>query len=496
VSVDCDVLDTSFYIEKQKQWEQSWKDSLEKALLNDPNPTLRIIEKAPIAKILKATQLIKYLYNEREILKSYQFYINFVKKYGQSVDLKRIERFQYEDMVMAITNQEVVWLRTRRGGKTRDLSLVNGFWIIVDKDPIWFTPQSDQQKQAIQYFLANPFYSHMKLDYVYFHGCKNSIEISNLTLGKSASKGKDCITYDEGAKVPKGQLVYDYYKFSRVIIAGKLWEGDKHILSASTAARNSAIEEEYELMKTIHPELISIHPYKDCWWISEDWIKQEELANMGDPWFVDQEYRTLFVNRGGSIFPELFDIEFKDIPQDLESLYGADFGGTDHIIEVKLDHDNKRIYICDESEVDLEVHPNALDHLRGSKFEAEGGTLYNSDPKHGAKCLVLQTRIGALPVPISDKWIHERLTIAKSYQIYIDRKRTAGIYNDLKLAIYDLDGTYLKNKKYPCHWLDAFFHAIGANRRQYFNESTSNNNRAIIRRQEQQRLRDQNRGKY
>jgi hypothetical protein len=467
VSVDCDVLDTTIYLEKQKQWEQSWKDSLEHALLNDPHPELRIIEKCPIAKVLKATQFIKYMYYEREILKAYQFYINFIKKYGQSVDLKRIEKFQYEDMVMAITNQEVVWLRTRRGGKTRDLSLVNGFWIIVDKDPIWFTPQSDQQKQAIQYFLANPFYSHSVKDYIYFHGCKNSIEISNLTLGKSASKGKDCISYDEGAKVPIGQIIYDYYKYSRVIISGKLWEGDKHILSASTAARNTAIEIEYELMMKIHPDLISIHPYTDCWWITDEWVKQEEIANIDDPKFVDQEYRTLFVTRGGiSVFPTLTEVKYKDIPQDLESYYGIDFGGTDHVVEIKLDRDAKRIYVCSESEVDLYTHPDCLNYLAKKRVEIEGGKLYNEDPKQGQKALSLQSKIQASKVDINHKWIQERLKIGKSNEICIDRSKTPGTYNDLKTAIHDDDGGYVKHKngKYPNHWFDAFLHAIGANR--------------------------------
>lgn len=462
-------------MQRVQTWENRWKASLGQAMQNDPHPELRVILQVSKSKVLKAVRFIRYLYRENEPIRAFSFYINFVRKYAKSVDLKRIEPFQFQDMLMAILNQECMWLRTRRGGKTRDLTLVNIFWVIIGKDPIWFAPQSDQLKQAHQYFMANPFWKSTTNDYVYIHGCDKTLETSNLTLGKSASKGKDCITYDEGAKIPKGYLIYDYYKFSRVIIAGKLWEGDKHILYASTAARNTAIEEEYLLLQTIAPDLISMHTYKDCWWISEEWVDQERAANLNDPWFVDQEYLTLFVNRGGTIFDNVNLMSIKDM-QELGlrvQKIGVDINQTEMVAFIaQLGND---IFILAEGEYNWLHDTDIYNFIRPFSYVTTRGITWQIDPHFEMEIeamgynekLATWMSINIPNCVLNYEWDDEakgdRVHLAKSGRIFADPSHTPFIYQDLINAIYHkFKKGYVKDNAHPCHWLESFLHAIGA----------------------------------
>lgn len=459
---------------KLSLWEDAWNDSYDQALQRDPNPGLRDIHIATLKKILKAAKLIKFLYERRMPILAFTFYINFVKKYGRTVDLKRIERFQFEDMLMAILNQECMWLRTRRGGKTRDLSLVNVFWVIVGKEPIWFAPQSDQLKQANIYFLANPFFSHSSNDYHHFHGCKNPLEMSNLTLGKSASKGKDCITYDEGAKVQKGLMIYDYYKFSRVIIAGKLWEGDKHILYATTAARNSAAEEQYTMLMAMDSNLVSKHDYTDCWWITDEWVEQERMSNLNDPWFVEQEYFTLFVNRGGEVFDNIIIRDFEEYSSLPINRMGMDINEKETTAFI---HENEtEIYIMAEHEFawnkDMNcfafIQPNAKFEIKGRPYQLNHEYSMEVEGMGFNQKLALWITQNVPMAYANMEWSDivkgERLHMAKKKIIYIDPRVCPKILEDLRNTEYHpyKSGVYLKDRKHPCHWLETVLHGVNS----------------------------------
>lgn len=460
---------------KSKIWEAGWKAQLSSCLDNDPHPELRIITPGSIHLTRKSARYVRYLYEHQEPVLAFNFYIQFIKKHALSADLKRIEEFQLLDMLMAILNQEVVWLRTRRGGKTRDLSLVAIFWAIIGKSVIWFTPQSDQQKQAIQYFLANPFYASSTRDEFYIHEGKTPIEMSNLTLGKSASKGKDCILYDEGAKVPKGYQIYDFYKFSRVIVSAKLWEGDKHILSASTAARNTAIEEEYDLLMKISPDLVSVHPYTDCWWISEEWVNQERMANLNDPWFVDQEYLTLFVNRGGSVFENIVQMSINDM-QDLPITHiGADINKKEALSFWHIDDRTQSAYLLAEQEFDWTRDSHCFDFIQpcgtfmnktirlnffeNYVFEVEG-MGYNEK-----EALWIASHIpnSFVNMEWDDTAKGDRVMQAKKMTLYMDPVHTPLMYQDFRNSVYHpYKGIYLKDAAHPMHWAESGLHAIGA----------------------------------
>ena len=462
---------------KWQQWEARWKTTYIEAMASDPDPELKEMHIPSEEKILRAVHFIQWLYNKFEIYKAFRFYINFIKQYARTTDLKRIEPFQFDDMFMAVTNFRALWLRTRRGGKTRDLALVNGFWSLVGKECLIFTPQSDQQKQMIQYFLSNPFYSHSSKDFFYMKCTDKSVEISNLTLGKSASKGKDCISYDEGAKVPRGYLIYDYYKFSRVVIAAKLWEGDKHLLFASTAARNTAIEEEYNAMMRDIPEMVSVHPYQDCWWISEDWVQQERDANLNDPWFVDQEYLTLFVNRHGSVFDNVEQLDIEQMRTRFKINYiGCDINKKEALVFCHITDDKKKIYIMCEMELDWVKDQTCYNFIKPKgKFTHQGkeftiddeyyfeveGMGYNEKEaywigSHIKRCyLNFDWKVDGVR--------GERVAIAKMATIYCDQAFCRNIYQDLINCIYHpYKGTYLKDSAHPNHWTDAFLHAVGA----------------------------------
>lgn len=460
---------------KIKLWEDRWRESYIHAISTDPEPSLRDISIASEDKVLKAVRFIKYLYDRYRIYDAFNFYINFIRKYAKTVDLKRIEVFQFEDMFMSVSNFKSLWLRTRRGGKTRDMALVNCFWAIVGKECLIFTPQADQQKQMIEYFLANPFYSHSSRDFFYIKGTTCSVEISNLTLGKSASKGKDCISYDEGAKVPKGYLIYDYYKFSRVVIAAKLWEGDKHLLFASTAARNTAIEEEYLAMMRSTPEMVSVHPYTDCWWITEEWVQSERDANLNDPWFVDQEYLTLFVNRHGSVFDNVVEMRYEDMKDHKINYIGEDINKKEMLIFCHISEDKRNIYIMAEMEVDWTKDEHCYDFIkplgkfvhRGKEYQFDMDFFFEVEAMGYNEKEAVWIGNHVPNVYLNYDWkkigiVGDRVTTAKRGTIYCDQIICRNIYQDLINCIYHAyNGTYVKDAAHPNHWLDAFLHAIG-----------------------------------
>ena len=86
--------------------------------------------------------------------------------------------------------------------------------------------------------------------------------------------------------------------------------------------------------------------------------------------------------------------------------------------------------------------------------------VLSDDEKEGAKSLLLQRRLGAIRQEVNAAWKSERQMYARSKPIYVAEH--SPLYKELKGLEFDpKTGYWLKDKNHPCHWADAFFHAIG-----------------------------------
>ena len=84
-------------------------------------------------------------------------YIWFLEHYSYHEKLTQYAPFQIDDMILAINNPRVLLLRTRRGGKSRDESVMAVFWTIVGLNAIYYTYSKDQKSQLKKWFSYNPF---------------------------------------------------------------------------------------------------------------------------------------------------------------------------------------------------------------------------------------------------------------------------------------------------------------------------------------------------
>lgn len=430
--------------------------------VKDRYPHLNQINPVREADIEKVSKVVRALYQLDRKDEAFYIYIACIQKYGQNVRLKRLEAFQIEDMLMSIHHLETMWIRTRRGGKSRDLSLLAVFWSICGLRCLWFAPMKDQLTQAMEYMFANPFVASVKREIVETKYGGIAFEMSVLTEGKTASKGKDALIYDEGAKIKKRRLQYEYYKYSRAIVADAIWEGDKHIVHASTPAVGSAFEEEYTGLRKSEKEkgvkLISKHPWKDCWWITQEWVDSEAKRN--PKWYIDQEYRCLFVPRGTSLLDNINEWVYD--PKFTANCWGIDFNKTFAMVGLYIPKSRDTCYVVHEFDLDWFNTAQRVQITRilqkGDKVEAEDG---------GFNWYIARELREDFGVSLSE-WKNEdkgeRLTLAQHFTaIFIDPNHTPLTWADLREAVFHpIDYTWLKDPQHPSHNTDAFMHAVGA----------------------------------
>jgi len=190
---------------------------------------------------------------------------------------------------------------------------------------------------------------------------------------------------------------------------------------------------------------------------------------------IDLLYRCIPTSPHGVVFPNLTEQNLSNTVGS-SALYGMDFGASDHCVGVYIK--GKDLYILDEWEFSLEDNNKAFDFLAGQAVEAESGG-YNDSDKYAAKSKMMMNRIGASKQPVTNKWKAERVMMARGLRIHADKNRTPGVYKDLKACIYGPDGQYLKDRSHPCHWVDAFLHAVDANGSRYIGSGKRSNGNSI-----------------
>lgn len=392
------------------------------------------------------------IYKARGIEFAYHIYLESLKllnhKYFQ------FEPFQISDQYLTFHHIETAWIRTRRGGKSRDLSVLAVFYVLLGFNLIWLAAKSTQLKQARKYLMANPYVKKIKMYDVITMGT-GTFDLSMITKGRTASQGAHILIFDEGGKINVNLLEYEYYTYARAMVAENT-TGFYRIINASTPSLGSVIEEVYRNLLETDPQAISIHPYTDCGkWISPDFVAKEELKF--GKWYVDQEYRCLFVPHGNQLLANL-KVE-ESIPEfpDMDKTWGGDLGTTVMMVGIYVQGDE--CWVTDEVEFnwfddkDRPILESLLNKIN-VEFESEGFNYYQA--REWARIYTNLTYT---------EWSKEvkgqRLVRARQFKvIHVSPAKTPNTYKDLSSAVGNpTENIWLKDTRHPSHWMDGFMHA-------------------------------------
>ena len=420
-------------------------------------------------------QLKEYYNSTQDDVGAFRYYLGFIKTFAPE-RYRLFTRWQREDMEMSISNPkintkrevlETAWNYTRRGGKSRGLTVLGVFFSLIGKLVIWRSPHADQLGQASQWFSMNPFVKKVSinnLNKVEVYGSPD-INISVLSAGKVASREADILIYDEGGWVFKHLALYEFYKASRPMVAASQY---RHIIHASTPARNTAFHEEWGNLQDLEIKLgtrfTSTHDDEDCEWITEEWVEMEREKNSDTPWYVDQNYKCMFVVYGGAVFTNVIalgDAHYPEFPYGFLDKITPKYGGVDfngdvvgHYL-IEIDYNDTFVFVLKETKFN-DLSDLMRDELFQVSLEVEDG-MFNIP-----FCNDLR-RMGF--AGIFNEWNrdkkHTRVQELRNRTIIIDKARCPLTYRNLMEASYDQKERLPKlEKRTDQHGLDGLLHAI------------------------------------
>ena len=414
------------------------------------------------------------LYQTEGIVSAFYAYLGFIKMFGKNPKLTEFTSWQVEDMIMCIFNEKIDVSKealetaidyTRRGGKTRKLSLLATFFSLIDLRVVWRAPHSDQTVQAAEWFDMNPFVESQKIRTQFRVEIFGSPEISVAVLseGRIASREADVLIYDEGGTVMTYHANFDYYKNSRPMIAASK---NKYIIHASTDCQGSVFYEELHALREkehrLNTKFTSMHTWRDTTWITPEWIAQEKRAHLDCDWYIDQNYNCIAVVRGGKVFRNIIEVgsefnpkfPFGFLDQFEAENAGVDFNGENigHYMEL-IAYDDDYVYCLEEI--------NFTDLLKLFDYEylileLEDG-LFNTGftdqtKRMGLACLYQEW---------NESIKHLRLQNLVDRKIVINRYKTPILWKNLMEAGWDEKHPRPKLKKRPDqHGLDALMHCM------------------------------------
>lgn len=415
------------------------------------------------------------LYEKEGIIIAFYAYLGFLREFCVNPSYTEWTDWQIADMVMCLENPkvnnrlealEVALSYTRRGGKTRTLTILADFFALLNLRVVWRAPHSDQLTQAADWFSMNPFTESQKIRTQFRVEVFGSPEISVAVLseGRIASREADVLIYDEGGSVMLHHQNFDYYKNSRPMIAASK---NKYIIHASTDCLGSVFNEElkslHEKEHRLNTRFTSEHPYTDTTWITEEWIEQERKAHLDCSWYIDQNYRCIAVVRGGRIFTNIIEVGselFPDYPIGCLDKFTASNGGVDFNGEnighylVLVTYDKDFVYVLEE--INFWDLPRLLDYENDVMLELEDG-LFNTGftdqtKRFGLRCLYQEW---------NEEIKHERLQSLVERKIVINRYKCPITYKNLLEAGWDENSPRPKlAKRTDQHGLDALMHSM------------------------------------
>jgi hypothetical protein len=392
-----------------------------------------------------------------DVEKSMTYYVSALPDRMDTVTGKlKFNKWQLEDWQFAWDNVKCCIVRSRGGSKTNDFTDWLVYRVLRTKEKwAWLSVKSGQLEQARSYLVLNPFVKEVKqlapskYDVYLINKCHfrlGIISTSNLGLRL------DGIVFDEFEDCKEPSEIDAYSQ-----MAG--------MLSTSTVHKQIYLGTLW--IQTLFNDYCRTFPCKKRPWhtikhlVDSGMIQQEINEKVTPQWQIDLLYNCIETCPSGVVFPNL-QVETKATMlkhKSFEEQYGMDFGATDHCIGVDMGNGMTDVWALSEKEADIERFPSAFDDVRGKKCEAECGG-FNDNDRYAAKSALMAGRIGCTLRAVTTTWKAEIQMAARKMVIHICPEITPMLYADLKNATYGMDGLYLKDKKHPCHWLDAFLHSL------------------------------------
>jgi len=304
-------------------------------------------------------------YNPTVLWKMFTLYYTFLRQTADK-QLTTSSAKQIEAYKLAVTKPECAIWRTRRGGKTIMMTVLEVFWSILNFGDAYSgkvvhrTPHTDQLKMYHIWMRLNPFVTKIN---------NQSHEISIIAsetiwsgcTSYSNSDGYGCsVLYeDEWGKTDLDKIIYEYLQSTRLFIVEGCVEGKRH-LHASTAQYGSVFAQDMEFLEDEDPLLVHRMPWTDCPWLSKETIEKERRKHFANNSFIAEEFNCELVPKGGLFFfPRNWAIMGVDpnwpIVMKQITHGGLDFNGakTGHImVEGHWDEENKIVYILKETRFD------------------------------------------------------------------------------------------------------------------------------------------------
>lgn len=418
------------------------------------------------------------------ILDLFRMYIGFILKYGGHAgrkDLRKMTKWQLEDMIMSIWNDkidytkstlETVWNKNRRSGKTEAATLIAVFCALLNYEVKWRSAYMKQQKEAKIWLKLNPFVDHINNmeNLVYLKGHSYyPIDVAVLSPGNVTGVECDVAIFDEGGWVFKNLQLYEAYRNARPMVAPSDF---KHIIHVSTPARYSAFQEAWDYSRTreekLETKLTVLRTVDDCPWISTEFIEEERLAHIDCPWYVDQNFYGIWVVYGGAVFTNFYDIndstnvtdaEYDQFRHSKPDYGGVDWNGefTKHYLELGKILPNYIFFLDEQKFTDINFLKK-FDY-RYMSIEVEDDDPFSSPYADDCK------KIG-LPVNYfgwNDETKMQRAHFIQSRKSIVDKVKCKVLWKNMQEAALDQQSRNAKmEKRTDQHGIDAGMHMCHA----------------------------------
>ena len=416
-------------------------------------------------------------YDMDHLFDCFTIYFNFLKIFGHP-KLTLCNANQMAAYKMALVNYESFWWRTRRGGKTIGMSVLEVFYSLIefgDAYPgqvVHRCPSGDQLRMLYYWFNKNPLVQNINQQ-THFVDVIDSEPIWASMTTKDNSDGYGCsvLFEDEWGTIHEDELKAEYLDSTREFILEGHESGKRHF-HASTLHYGSVGAKDMIFLEELGMEsgqqYVHVMPWWDCPWIKQQSIDKEKRKHFDNPSFIKEMFECILVPRGGLFFnAENWCIagqseDHPEITLEWLSRYpikqaGWDFNGQDvgHIEERGFwDHENQVIIVKEEKAWDKtkDIHDHILSEQGIVSHEVEGV------PKADGYNAGFTQNLLELGTPCRfQKWIHT----SKQRRIAILQNAFIIVHPDCKWLIKNLQSsTYDKTSIIPKMHKTTFQHGI------------------------------------
>ena len=433
-----------------------------------------LIEKHKVVSQFKIQLMQIYDNKPSNLIKCFMIYLGFLYKFAHQ-ELTELTQWQINDMCMSIYNAkidvrkvalETAWLYTRRGGKTRGLTIIAVFFALLGYEVAWRAPHGEQLTKAGYWFAFNPFvvkimiktYNIVRVFY------SPDISIAPMTAGRVAGGDCDILILDEGGMIRKDLQAYQMYLTCRPMVSTSDF---RHIINASTPARDTAFQDEWDFIHTLENELnttlTSTHDCEDCSWIPPEWIESEKRKY--PMWYIEMNYYCKWTVPYGAVFEKIYEVHDPKCPIPPAKLWAmtATHAGVDHNAGsrdnphyiVTTTFDDTFFYILDE-------YPfTDLWFLFDPKFKHISMEI--EDLGYNIQWVDQEVRMGLTAIYYG--WTKEekmaRVQALRNRILVIDKTRAPLTYTNIQNAGYDKKSNEVKlEKRTDQHGLDCILHSF------------------------------------